>query len=191
MFWRRFFGYYGALTFWKARIVQRLIFVFVDIALHRRGPEDLPSSQFLFLIILGSYFFVGLFILQIRESFSQALGLVLFDGTLYLFFVWALLGMRGYLSRFIQTATALLGTEILLNLIAVPLLLWIEIIGDAASPPILPALLFSLIIFWGIDIAGFVLSRALQLTYFVGVLVMIGYFFASFSLRGLLFSVAS
>ena len=99
--------------------------------------------------------------------------------------------MRGYLSRFVQTATALLGTEILLNLIVAPLLLWIEIIGDAASPPILPALLFSLIIFWGIDIAGFVLSRALQLTYFVGVLVMIGYFFASFSLRGLLFSVAS
>jgi len=171
--------------------VHRLILVFVDIALHRRGPEDLPSSQFLFLIILGSYFFVGLFVLQIRESFSQALGLVFFDGTLYLFFVWALLGMRGYLSRFVQTATALLGTEILLNLIVAPLLLWIEIIGDAASPPILPALLFSLIIFWGIDIAGFVLSRALQLTYFVGVLVMIGYFFASFSLRSLLFSVAS
>lgn len=171
--------------------MHRLILVFVDIALHRRGPEDLPSSQFLFLIILGSYFFVGLFVLQIRESFSQALSLVLFDGTLYLFFVWALLGICGYLSRFIQTATALLGTEILLNLIVAPLLLWIEIIGDAASPPILPALLFSLIIFWGIDIAGFVLSRALQLTYFVGVLVMIGYFFASFSLRSLLFSVAS
>ncbi|MEE3197548.1 MAG: hypothetical protein VX225_03800 [Pseudomonadota bacterium] len=171
--------------------MHRLILIFVDIALHRRGPEDLPSSQFLFLIILGTYFFVGLFVLQIRESFSQALGLVLFDGILYLFFVWALLGIRGYLSRFIQTATALLGTEILLNLIVVPLLLWIEIIGGAAPPPILPALLFSLIFFWGIDIAGFVLSKALQLTYFVGVLIMVGYFLASFSLRSLLFSVAS
>ena len=69
----------------------RLILVFIDIALHRRGPEDLPRSTFLFGTVLGSYFLVGLVVLQITESLSRALGLVLFEGALYLFFVCCLL----------------------------------------------------------------------------------------------------
>lgn len=170
---------------------MRLILVFIDIALHRRGPEDLPRSPFLFGTVLGSYFLVGLVVLQITESLSRALGLVLFEGALYLFFVWALLSLFSRSLRFLQTATALLGTEIFLNLIAAPLVLWIEMAGDLSPAPVLPTLLFPLLILWGIDIGGFVLSRALQLAYIVGVFVMIGYVFASLLLRGLLFSVAS
>ncbi len=51
--------------------------------------------------------------------------------------------------------------------------------------------LFFLLILWLIDVAGFVLSRALQQPYVVGVLVVLVYMFGSFTLGGLLFPVAS
>ena len=169
----------------------RLSLAFVDIALHRRGPEDLPASQFLFGLILVCYFAVGLAVLQIREPASSALRAVVFEGAVYMGFVWILLHLFGHSARFLQTASALLGTEIFLNLIAAPLVLWIELAGDADPAPIAPTLLFPLIILWGIDIAGFVLSRALQLPYIVGVLIVIGYLFGSLALRGVLFPAAA
>ena len=59
------------------------------------------------------------------------------------------------------------------------------------NTPNLGTWLFFLLILWSIDVAGFVLSRALQQSYVVGVLIVLVYAFGSFTLGGLVFPVAS
>ena len=129
--------------------------------------------------------------MQILQPLARAVGMVFFDTALYVGFVWLVLALFGHSRRFVQTASALLGAETFLTLIEIHILSMAGLeIGEIETPNI-GTWLFFLLILWSIDINGFVLSRALQQSYVVGVLIVLGYVFGSFTLGGLLFPVAS
>ncbi len=169
----------------------RLGLVFVDIALHRRGPEDLPTSGFLFGLLLVFFFAANVAATQIVQSLSRAASMVIFDLALYVGFVWLLLAGFRRSTRFLQTICALLGAEMLPTLIGIPALMLVGFENGEVEAPNVGTWLFFLLILWSIDIAGFVLSRALQLPYVAGVLIVLVYTFGSFTLGGLLFPVTS
>ena len=169
----------------------RLGLVFVDIALHRRGPENLPSSSFLFGLLTIVYVIVSIVATQVAEPLPRAVGMVVFDTALYLAFLWLLLSLRSYPDRFFQTVSAIFGAQTFLTLIGIPILMSSGIEnGDIEAPTARTWLLF-ILIRGAIDIAGCGLARAMQLSYFVGVMIGLGYSFSSFTLGGLLFPVAS
>ena len=169
----------------------RLGLVFVDIALHRRGPEHVPASGFLCGLLFLVYVAAGVAAMQIVQPLARAVGMVIFDTALYVGFVWLVLTLFGHPSRFVQTTSALLGAETLLTLIEIPVLSLAGFENGNVDTPNIATWLFFLLILWSIDINGFVLSRALQQSYVVGVLIVLGYVFGSFTLGGLLFPVAS
>lgn len=169
----------------------RLGLVFVEIALHRRGPEYLPASGFLFGFLLLIYVTVSVVAAQIAQPLSRAVGIMIFDTAFYVGFIWMVLAMFQYSSRFIQTISALLGSETFLTLIGIPILLSAGFENGDIETPNASTWLYLLLILWSIDVAGFVLSRALQQPYVVGVFVVLVYMFGSFTLGGLLFPVAS
>lgn len=165
----------------------RLSLAFVDIALHRRGPEDLPASKFLLGLILLVYVAVNLVSVQISMPMSRAVAIVLFDALVYVGFIWLLL--RGFrrTRRFPQTATALLGTSSLLALLSIPLFAWNRSIAAEEVQLTPPILLVLLLLLWSVDIGGYVLSKAIDKAYIVGVLIVIVYVLASLEIRGMLF----
>ena len=161
--------------------------VFVDIAFHRKGPDALPASRFLFGIVLVAYLTVSLLALQINWPLDQAVGPLVADVVFCMAFFWAVLQLGQHGRRFWQTVTALLGAETFLSLVALPLLvLRSAATGSAALEPI-TVLLLTVVLFWSIDIGGFILSRALEQAYVVGVMIMVGYVISSFMLGELLF----
>ena len=181
----------------------RLVQVFADIALHRRGPEELPASRFLFSLILSTYLAVGFLSLIVSEPAERLLdltilgytlqlsfiGLIILETFFYLWFVWLVLRVFDHSRRFLQTATALLGAETLLSIVGIPILAWIDAVRDSGGEPSAGTFVYLLLFLWSLDVAGFVLSRALQNAYFVGVLIVIGYVMISFTLRDYLFPV--
>ena len=169
----------------------RLGIVFVDIALHRRGPEHIPSSAFLFGLLTTIYLIASIVATQVAEPFPRAVGMVIFDTLLYLGFIWLLLSIRSYPDRFYQTVSAIFGAQTFLTLIGIPILISIGVESGEIETFNVGSWLFFVLILWSIDIASFVLSRALQLSYFLGVLIVLGYSFSSLPLGGLLFPVAS
>ena len=169
----------------------RLGLVFVDIALHRRGPEHVPASGFLFGLLLLVHVATGIAAMQFVQPPARAVGLVIFDTALYVGFVWLVFARFRYPSRFVQTTSALLGAETVLTLIEIPVLSLAGFENGEVDAPNIGTWLFLLLILWSIDINGFVLSRALQQSYVVGVLIVLGYVFGSFTLGGLLFPAAS
>ena len=162
--------------------LSQLVFVFVEIAFHRRGPAALPESRFLFGLVLVAYVTVSLLALQINWPLSQAAGPLVADVMFCMAFFWAILqlGQRG--ERYWQTVTALLGAETFLSLVALPLLILRSAATNSEAFEPITVLLLTVVLLWSIDVGGFILSRALEQAYVVGVFIMVGYVISSFML---------
>jgi hypothetical protein len=167
--------------------VWRVGLVFVDITLHRRGPDVLPASQFLLVLVLVTYLIVGLATLSAGASPVLAFTLLFLDRLLYLGSAWAALRIADKPRRFTQTAIALVGADLFLNLVSVPVLCWDDHLPAPAEQLTPPRLLIAFLILWSIDVGGFILSRAMAKPYIVGVSVVIVYVLLSFALRDAIF----
>ncbi len=156
---------------------------FIDIAFHRRGPEDLPASGFLVALLFPFYLVTGFGILSVGASTDGA-GVLFFiaEACAYIGFFWLILSLAGKPARFRQTASAVLGTTIWLNLLAMPLLAWHDASTTGEAETSVPLFGYLALVLWSIDISGYILSRALEQPYMVGVLIVILYFMTSLSL---------
>lgn len=155
---------------------------FLDIALHRRGPDSLPSSRFLVGILLACHVPLGLFVLYLRNSLNaQDLGFFLIDLGLYIAFVFAVLRFFKLDSRLLQTLTALFGTEIVINALSVPVGIVGRGFGVEESQSALIWVYLALLLWW-IDVTGYILAKAIDQSYIVGLMFVILYVMTSLSI---------
>lgn len=158
----------------------RLIFAFVDIMLHRRGPDSLPSSPFLLWTLLALSIAVEWLVLWLAGESGRVFAVSLLVTGFDLWFVWAVLRTFNRTARFRQTMTAILGADVLLSILQAPL---VRGVVEAAPPDpqnaalTLPDVLSLMILIWSLDIGAFVLARALERPYLLSVALVIGYFF--------------
>jgi hypothetical protein len=167
--------------------VLRLILAFVDIMLHRRGPDSLPSSQFLLWTLLALSIVADCALLWLAGESARSFAVSLLVTGFDLWFVWAVLRTFGRQPRFRQTMTAILGAELLLAALQAPL---VRPLVEAPPPPdpqnptlTLTGVLWLAILVWAIDISAFVFSRALERPYFLCVAIVIAYFLLMRSLQ--------
>jgi hypothetical protein len=171
--------------------VLSLILPFVDIALHRRGPEHLPASRFLFTLVLVTYLVVAFFTTLILNDPGYPMPAVILQFVLELAFIWCVLRAFERQRRFMQAACAVFGTDTLLNLVALPLILWHRALAVPVTEITLPQVLQFLLWVWSIDIAASIMSRALERPYVVAVAIVVGYELLSASLHFTLYPPAS
>jgi len=168
-----------------------LVSTFFDIALHRRGPEDLPASRFLFTVVVLCYCLVGILsVLVTNPQLAYALGAVSLSALLLFVFIAAVLSFFGKSRRFLQTTTAYAGVDTLLTLLGLPLLLWIAE-SSAENPPALAVWLYLLLIIWSLEVFSYILSRSLEVTHWMAASMVIAYFLVSYSLNSFIFAPAT
>jgi len=85
------------------------------------------------------------------------------------------------------TGRALFGADIVMNIISAGLSLWNDSLNAPEGEATIPTLLFLVLAVWSIDVAGFILSRALERPYALGVAIMLAYVLLSISIRATLF----
>lgn len=155
---------------------MRVLFdLIVDICLFRKGPQDLPASQALLGLYLIAYGLSGLLALLVSMPPSTAVFQALVDIVLLAGFTYGILAMMNYGARFVQTLTALAGTYTLFNLIALPLIFWLERASTQTTAPVLPSLLLLALMGWSIVVMAHVLQHALSTSRVMGVLYALGY----------------
>jgi hypothetical protein len=166
--------------------VLRLIFAFVDIMLHRRGPDGLPSSRFLLWALIAVSILADFVVLSLAGSSGRSFAVNVLVAGFNIWFVWALLRTFNKQVRFRQTMTAILGAGVLLTILQTPL---VRAVVEAPAPDpqnpavTLPNVLWFLIFVWAIDIQAFVFSRALERPYLLCIAVVLGYVLLIESLR--------
>ena len=158
----------------------RLIFAFVDIMLHRRGPDSLPSAPFLLWTLLALSVIADWLALWLAGGGPRTFAVSLLVTGFDLWFIWAVLRTFNRTARFRQTMTALLGAEVLLSILQAPLIRPFAEAPTAAQQNQLvsfPDVLVLVILVWWIDINAFVLARALERPYLLCAALALGYFF--------------
>ena len=73
--------------------------------------------------------------------------------------------------------------QTLLSIVGVALLIPMSVVGASDEQSATVTIVSFLLFLWSMDITGFVLSRALQITYFWSLLIVIGYVMFLISLR--------
>jgi hypothetical protein len=162
-----------------------IINFFIELALLRRAPQDLPASQALLLIVLVVGVAAGL-LLAMTAGVGLASGIVqsLLDLGLMLGALWLALQFVAHRERFVQTATALTGIDTLITLMAL-LPVGLARPADADSGLLaLAGLLFLLLVAWSVLATGHILRHAFGLTLVQGAAIAIGFDLLSFVIVG-------
>jgi hypothetical protein len=154
--------------------VINLFKAFVDIALWRKGPQHLPASVLLLVLVVVLSGVLSLVFRPTLDPPEQHLTLlVVLEIGVSLAWIWLLLAVFRRPERFVQTATAIFGTGVLLT----PLLFGIRTALEGmerTSPLLVPVLLGLLtLLVWYLLINAHILRAALEVNLFVAILLTV------------------
>jgi len=96
----------------------RFLQTFLEIALWRKGPQDLPASRTLAILVLAAYMAAGFVAVKMFDlRASTAVMFIIVDVLMIGLWLWAVLAFFGRRQRFTQTITATLGVGVLITLL--------------------------------------------------------------------------
>jgi hypothetical protein len=155
-----------------------------DILWLRRGPQDVPYSPILLVaccvaaltlqLVLASIFTEG------GNLVASLIALLLDLGLLYF-----VLMLRGFTSRFVQTATALIACTILFTLIALPITFIVgtppKATDQVTAVQGVLGLVALVVITWKLVVDAHILRHALSIPFFAGLALAIFWVIAEYA----------
>jgi hypothetical protein len=99
----------------KVKVMKEIIRLFTQIALLRRGPQDLPASMLLLVVAVLGYLCVNFLVSSALPPDDHWQGPLLVDTLFTLVWYVALLKLLGRPERMLQTVTAVFGFQAVLS----------------------------------------------------------------------------
>jgi hypothetical protein len=142
--------------------MKELVRLFAQIALMRKGPQDLPASPTLLVATAAGYFLIDCLVSAVLPPVSAWFGQLVVD-VLFTFAWYALLlALMRRPERFLQTTTAVFGFEIILSPLQIGSVWLIRQFAEDDAWRF-PIVLFGLtIIVWIVAVNSRVLKAALE-----------------------------
>ncbi len=162
--------------------MYQLLKLFYDICLLKKGPQDIPASNWLFRVVLIVCIFVDFLVLILSTDLFSAILQTFVEIVLTLGLTWVILYTVKKQFRFEQTVCALMATDILISLLALPAIA-ILVNGGAGSIFIVIILLM----IWHWVVSGHIFTHALEQSFGFGLGVAFLYIFISIQIMGMLF----
>jgi hypothetical protein len=153
--------------------VLPLIRTLFDIVLLRKGPEDIPRSWFLFVLILALWLLSALAALALIEQFDESdFFLGFFSGTIGILCYAGIVVVSGKSSRLLQTVSAVVGCGALISLAFVAeYVLLLPFLGEAPT-----GLFANLLLLWSVPVEGHIIGRAIDRHWYIGILMAVAVF---------------
>jgi len=151
--------------------MNALVAPFVQIALLRCKPQDLPASIFLLKLALFAHVLLGVLMFTTRLSFAQALLAGATSTVVMCALTASLLFANRRSARTLQTLTAMAGSDVVVGVAALPVTAWLHGTVDGAAASGLPGLLFLALVVWNLVVTGHVLRHALSSSLPLGVVL--------------------
>ncbi len=162
--------------------MYELMKLFYEIAIFKKGPQDVPASRWLFRLLVAVYMGINFLILNLSNDPFKALLQAAVEAMLIIVFAWSILRFFGKSERYLQTASALLGTDALLSLFALPA--FATLIGQGSAPAFVVVVLLML---WHWVVTGHILRHALSRPLIFALGVAFLYILAAYQVMALLF----
>ncbi|MCW8831083.1 MAG: hypothetical protein OQK32_06120 [Gammaproteobacteria bacterium] len=164
-------------------VAQKIIIML----LLKTAPQDLPYSTGLMARVIFLYLLSGIVVVGGSVDPSLALGHMLLNTGIVLFFSYVVLSSLSLNARFVQTVTALIGTSIVFNLLAWPVLGYKEIEDASKFAQQLFALAVLVLTSWEILVMAHIFRNALDTKMTQAVVLSMALFFVSLTLSQLVF----
>ena len=161
--------------------MQSLVRTILEIAVLRTPPHAVPASTSLLVLMLGLHLLVGFVHGQLSLSAGAAAGSALLGTLVVAAFVHGMLAVARKAPRTRQTLTALAGCEVVIGLVALPVVMAFQGTEDPGGAGILLLALLG----WNLAVATHVFRHALDVSPFAGVAVAAGYMIVSFTVMGM------
>lgn len=169
--------------------IQTIVRPFVEICFLRRGPQDLPDSTFLLVIMLVAHTVTSILLSAIKLDVLNASLAGIMDTILVSALTGVILYLHGLKARIVQTLSAMTGTGAIITLAAIPLFTWLDGAQQSGASNPIAALLVLGIIAWSLGVSGHILRHALSIPYILGILIAFAFFWISHTVYGSLFFV--
>ena len=163
--------------------------LFYDIALFKKGPQDVPFSKFLTQLTLLSYAFVSFLMFFMSSHWTKALLQVAADIFVVIVFTRITLFITRKSGRYQQTFCALLGTDMFISLCAIPPTA--SMIAPNGTIADLGVLVMIGLMLWHLAVIGHIFRHALSESFSFGFGIGFLYMFSAYLLMGLLFPEVS
>jgi hypothetical protein len=164
--------------------VLPLIRTLCDIVLLRKGPDAIPRSWVLFLVILALWVFSALAALALIEQFDESdFFLGFFSGMIGILCYAVLVIASRKPERLLQTISAIIGCGALISFAFVAeYVLFLPFLGEVPT-----GLIANLILLWSIPVEGHIIARAIDRHWYIGILLAI----LVFALQFIIYSVVT
>jgi hypothetical protein len=159
--------------------MQSIVALFWRIATFRAGPETIPFSAFLapVLVVLNLVAAVLLYLVLSEASLLRALSLTLVSLAVTAGLAWVLLLSMGHKERFLQTFSAMVGSDLLIGIIQTLAYSITQKISQELS-----LLILLTTTFWTLAVWGFIFHRALNMQIGLGIAIAFIFFLVSVSI---------
>lgn len=164
--------------------MYQLLKLFFDICRLKKGPEDIPASDWLFRMLIFVCALVDFLILILSFNVFSAVLQTFVEIGLILGLTWVILYVAKRQDRYQQTVGALLATDALISFMAFPAIALL--LNDETG---LISFIISLLIIWHWVVSGHIFSRALEQPFTFGLGVSFLYILVSMQVMALLFPV--
>ena len=154
-----------------------LVKTLMEIVLLRKGPDSIPRSAVLLIMIVVLWLFSSLAVLALIEQFDESDFLLgLFTALVGILCYAAVVVISGHSPRVLQTVSAVLGCGALISLAFVAeFVLFTPFLGQSIS-----GIVAQLILLWSVPVEGHIIARAIDRHWYVGILIAISVFVLQF-----------
>lgn len=162
--------------------MYELIRLYYEIAIFSKGPQDVPVSRWLLRIMTLVYLVINFLVVMLSVDAYGAILQVIVEVLLVFGFAWGVLILAGKPERFQQTTCAMLGTDALISLIALPAMA--TLMGQGSVLAFFAVVGF---ILWHWLVTGYILHHALSKPLIFSLGVAFLYILATYQVMAFLF----
>jgi hypothetical protein len=143
--------------------MMEVLRLYGQIALLRKGPQDVPAAGLLLLLTTVAYFTVKVLMVLLLPLVSGPwLWGLLVDAVFTVAWYWTLLRLLGRAERFVQTTTAILGYRTVLAPLTLASEWLVRRFGENETWQLPASVVYIIVLAWTIAASGRVLHAALE-----------------------------
>ena len=141
------------------------------------GPQQLPNNPACIALSVFAYFLIGFALTGPEHSYALVIAQILVEVALLSLVAYAGLKWKGMLSRFTQTCSALIGINLIISAVTIPLFQAMTDNGNTADT-IDSKVLYAtmLLIFWNLAVLSQIFKRAFEINTVMSAMIAFNYF---------------
>ena len=154
-----------------------------NICLFKKGPQDIPHSSQLFRLSIICFAITSYLLIQLSVDSLNALLQVGGELIIMILFTGLVLFITNKFKRFLQTACALMGTDALISICAMPIIATLSL--DNSN--LLASLAMLAVMIWSWLVTAHIIRNAIDKSFSFAAGIVFLYIFSASQIMGLLF----